>query len=880
MRHATHASIPLLAALLVGCPNDGPEPGADTGAPRDSGADARADAGPDATADAAPDAAPDADPITVTAGAWAVTVDFARRSFTWGAPGQEPLVRLPADAIQLGEVPGIEDDLSYDPYPFLVESLGRPPRLSGWRTLTALAPSEEAGAPGEVVLRATFEGGHGATITLSSGDEGRATLRLLPDADALPFIAYMRVRARVDEQEAFYGLGEYFDHVNHRGQNRAMHIIPKQGVESGYNEAHVPIPFVTGTRGWGMFIENPAPAVFGVASEEDDLVDAIFGTGPNTRNGLDVHLFAADHPLDVTRHFYAVTGQPRLPARWAYGPLVWRDENDDQAQLESDLNIMRDLDLPASGVWIDRPYATAVNTFDFLPSQFPDPEGMVDLTHRLGFRIGLWHTPYLDVGSQATSELRRVANESGYYPPTPGTRLNPWGGAIDLTNPDARAWWQSNLSTYTDLGFEGYKLDYMEDIVPGLLGARTKWEFFDGTTERVQHQYFQFTYHQTYFQTLDPEAPFLLCRSATWGSQTLGVIIWPGDLDASLTYHREIFTNRRGEEIDGVGGLPAALIAGLGLGPSGFPFYGSDTGGYRHSPTTKEIFTRWFQQTALSTVMQIGTSANDVAWEFEAENGFDEEMLGWYRVYTRLHLRLFPYVWSYAATLATDGRAIQRPLGLAYPELGVHPDDTYLMGDHLLVAPVVREGVTERPVTLPPGDWIDWWTGEVIAGGREVTAAAPLSTLPLYLQAGGLVPMLRPTIDTLSPTEEPARVDSYATDPGVVHLRAGAHSGDGSTSFTLFDGAGATYARAGQTDTFTLTGGAEFTSGWEVELVGRGGEPERVTSGATELAKATSLEALREGALDGWWYDAAATRPTLHVRVGQADATLEASYSP
>ena len=177
MRAATHASIPLLAALLIGCPNDTPEPGPDTGTQEDTGQDARADAAPDATPDAAPDAAPPADPITVDAGEWAVTVDFAQRSFTWGAPGEEPLVRLPADAIQLGEVPELEDDLSYDPYPFLVESLGRPPRLSGWRALTSLAPSVEPGGPGEVVLRATFEGGHGATLTLSSGGDGRASPR-------------------------------------------------------------------------------------------------------------------------------------------------------------------------------------------------------------------------------------------------------------------------------------------------------------------------------------------------------------------------------------------------------------------------------------------------------------------------------------------------------------------------------------------------------------------------------------------------------------------------------------------------------------------------------------------------------------------------------
>ena len=83
--------------------------------------------------------------------------------------------------------------------------------------------------------------------------------------------------------------------------------------------------------------------------------------------------------------------------------------------------------------------------------------------------------------------------------------------------------------------------------------------------------------------------------------------------------------------------------------------------------------------------MEIGTSSNDVAWEPTPGNGFDAEMLGWYRTYTRLHLRLWPYEWTYAERLKSDGRAIERALGLAYPELGENPSDEYLFGDSLLV---------------------------------------------------------------------------------------------------------------------------------------------------------------------------------------------------
>lgn len=323
---------------------------------------------------------------------------------------------------------------------------------------------------------------------------------------------------------------------------------------------------------------------------------------------------------------------------------------------------------------------------------------------------------------------------------------------------------------------------------------------------------------------------------------------------------------RHREPADGwvsVGGLPAALSASLSLGPSGFPFFASDTGGYRHSPPDKETFTRWFEHTALTPVMQIGTSSNDVAWEPTPENGFDAAMLGWYRDFVRLHLRLFPYLWTYAARLGVDGRPIQRALGLAYPELGVHPADTYMLGDHLLVAPVIERGATTREVVFPPGSWVDWFTGEVIAGGQTLEVAAPLEKLPLYLAAGGIVPLLRPSIDTLSPTAGGAEVDSFADDAGVLHARLTPGT---ASEFAVYDGTLLTQAPAeGGGLALGITPGEVFEAGGQFEVIAAGARPMAVSvDGAAlgEVAGAAALDASARG-----WFHEAARGGTLHVKV-------------
>jgi alpha-glucosidase (family GH31 glycosyl hydrolase) len=86
---------------------------------------------------------------------------------------------------------------------------------------------------------------------------------------------------------------------------------------------------------------------------------------------------------------------------------------------------------------------------------------------------------------------------------------------------------------------------------------------------------------------------------------------------------------------------------------------------------------------------------------------------------------------------------VMRSLWLHYPDdpKAVSCGDQYLLGRNLLVAPVVEQGATSRRVYLPRGDWYDFWTGERLAGGREINRAVDLETLPLYVSAGSILPL-------------------------------------------------------------------------------------------------------------------------------------------
>jgi alpha-D-xyloside xylohydrolase len=779
--------------------------------------------------------------------------------------GESPMLTFARGAFQVGTVDDL--DASHDPYWLFVASPIEPDGLA-WHDSSDL--HVRLSDASRLVIGFDVPGGQ-ATLTFTPSDYGcfRATFET-----TAPQAAYLRMRADADPTEGFYGLGEWADGIEHRGKLRPMQLEVDTTIESSNNENHVPVPLLVGTRGWGLFVQSDRPGVFDVARESDTLVDVTFGTGG--ARTLPFHLFSAEQPLDIYKPYYEVTGYPGLPAVWTYGPLIWRNENASQAQVLDDIQQIRTRDLATSGIWFDRPYARGVNTFDWDPAKFAAPETMLQALHDAGLRYGIWQAPYVAPGGNQdpAPENNAYATMKGFFPPVVGVTVNQWGKPIDFTNPEAYAWWKQNLEKYTlplgsgGYGVEGFKLDYAEDVVLGVAGARVPWKFFDGSDERTMHYGYTMLYHQIHREVLDAGGGFLLTRAGRWGDQTRGVIIWPGDLDANLSKFGD---PRPGESTKAVGGLPTALNFGLGLSASGFPFYASDTGGYRGSPPTNETWLRWVEANAVWPIMQVGDSTSQTPWEFTAQNGRTQASLDVYQRFARLHMRLFPYVWTYAKQIAATGRPIARPFGLQYAFMNEHPADQYMLGDNLLVAPVIAPSQTSRSVRFPPAsDWYNWFTGERVA--TTTMASAPLDTLPLYMRGGSVVPMLRDTIDTLSPTTLDT-IESYANDPGVLVVRTA--PGADQPAFTMFDGTSIVVTSSARR--LKLMPGTKFDQGVMFEVIAMGAAaPARVRDDSRgDITERNSYAAV-QNASEGWFFDPSATGGTLWIKVpGPAALTVE-----
>ncbi|MCB9642299.1 MAG: glycoside hydrolase family 31 protein [Myxococcales bacterium] len=774
--------------------------------------------------------------------------------------GTTEQMTLPLEGLQLGVVDPYKESYNFDPW-WLYEHDGQkgiqPP---GLRWLSPEKASLQKKTENSATYTLSYASGMTATLEIAAQEDGIWKLHLLPNAST-PRVVWVRIRHPAAEKENYYGLGEYFDSVAHRGKLRPMQIEVDLKMESGYNEAHIPIPFFTSTRGWGLLVDSYFPATFDMAAREKDTITTTF----HTDKDLTFYLLSAEHPLDVPGLYTRITGAPSLPARWAFGTMLWRDENKDQAEVLEDAAQIRKNDLAISVMWIDRPYDTAVNNFGFDTKLYPDASGMIKQLNDNGFRVGVWSTPYLE----PSADMHKFALEKNYFVKMGFQKLNKWSDPLDLSNPEIRSFWQDQIKKIRALGIEGFKLDYGEDIQVGLYDARLRYGFHNGEDERSMHHKFALYYHQTYAETLGADGGFLICRGGSLGSQRYTQIIWPGDLNTGLQKHRD---PKEGGTSFYVGGLPAALIGGLSLSMSGFHFYGADTGGYRAPRTTKEDFIRWGQMTALGTIMQIGGPDPNVnPWDFTryGQSQFDQQVLDNYKRYIRLHTRLFPYIYTYAKSAQKHQRGPTRPFGAAYPNEDHHPDDLFLLGEALLVAPIV-DGKTSRSIRIPKDTtWYDWWDQKRYTAG-DITYDAPLDRLPLLQRAGSIVPMLRPDIDTLSPVQT-AETISMQPVPGKLYLRIapGADS-----SFTLYDETQISL-KDGASLELSIKQGSEFKEGTVASFV-RLNKPTSVKLGTTDLQSANDQAALLQCAQGCFWWDDTNKMLYVHAPAGDQQLTIAA----
>ena len=626
----------------------------------------------------------------------------------------------------------------------------------------------------KVVSEARDGDAYTAVVATSDPAGARLRVRIAPDAEGvIALSAEVEGGVGVErtgmgfiapEGERYLGFGERNIAVDHRGMEVENFVsdgpyqpeerpviagfVPTAGFRFRDDATYFPIPWLLSTGGYGVLIDRDETSLFRLGTEEAGTWSLEVDSAQ-----LALRVFAGPQPRDVLRRYTERTGrQPPAAAPFYFGPW-WQPTGGDKESLEK---------LQAA----DATGSVAQTYTHYLPCADQRQEAerqRTALFHDAGLAVTTYFNPMICTDHPRYGEAaakgvltENAAGQPYEYKYTGSTVF--FVGQFDFSAPETDAFYASMLQEAVDDGYDGWMEDFGE-YTPEDARAH------DGSTGSALHNRYVTLYHRSgrrfAQQTARPLARFN--RSGWSGTIEQSQIVWGGDPTTDWGYD----------------GLTSAVRQALSIGLSGVSLWGSDIGGFFALGSRRlepELLQRWIEFGFASGVMRTQANGFDLP-EKSRPQIWDEEILPIWRRYARLRTQLYPYLAAAQAQYDRTGVPMMRHLSLVAPNdpEATGRDDEYLLGDSLLVAPVLTPGATERELYLPRGKWVDLWRSatlrddvslqlgpsNVMHGPGAVTLPAPIDELPLMVRAGTVLPLLPAAVDTLT---------TYGAAEGIVHL--------------------------------------------------------------------------------------------------------------
>ncbi|MDD5139796.1 MAG: glycoside hydrolase family 31 protein [Verrucomicrobiales bacterium] len=594
-----------------------------------------------------------------------------------------------------------------------------------------------------------------------------------------------RIAKRLRNDEHVYGLGEKNGRLDKRGwqlggYNYVMWNSDTPAYDSSTDPLYVDVPFFMVTRhgqAHGIFLDNTWRTFFDIGREQTDLLT--FGADGGD---LDYYFINGPEPKKVIERYTALTGRMPLPPLWSLGYQQCRWSYYPESRVRRLADTFREKQIPADAIWLDIHYMDGYKPFTWDHQRFPDPKKMISDLRAQGFRLVTIvdpHPPALkgyapyDSGMAGDQFVKWPDGKVFEGPVWPSQAEKNPGPSVfpDFSKPAARAWWGSLYQSLLDVGVAGIWNDMNEPSVFIAPTGTMPLELIhdnDGqpTTHREIHNVYGQLMSRSTFDGLSrlrpDERAFVLTRASYAGGQRFAAV-WAGDNTADWASLRQ------------------SVSTLLGMGVSGFPFVGSDIGGFVRMPSA-ELCTRWLQAAVFYPFMRMHAEVTlpdkepwSFGWRYEAVNKRAIE----------LRYELLPYIYNVMQQASETGVPALRPLFLEFPddERVATRDDEFLFGSDLLIAPVLWEGITEREIYLPAGEWFDYWTGHKHAGNATINIPVTLDSIPMFVRGGAFIfrqPVVQNTGEMpgqplrvlVAPATESEAVN-YEDDGGSLQYRNG-----------------------------------------------------------------------------------------------------------
>ncbi|HEY6120479.1 MAG TPA: TIM-barrel domain-containing protein [Pyrinomonadaceae bacterium] len=580
------------------------------------------------------------------------------------------------------------------------------------------------------------------------------------DPNAGMFVA---VSKKLGFDEHFYGLGEKAARLDKRRGSFINWNSDTPGYKEGRDPIYQTVPFYLGLdkgKSYGIFFDNSYRSYFDFGKSSQQR--AWFGAEGGEVN---YYFFYGPSIKKILGRYSELTGHMPLPPLWALGNQQSRWSYYPDTMVEEVVRQYRARDLPLDVVHLDIDYMQGYRVFTWDTRRFRDPSALTKKLAAQGVKVvtivdpGVKHQPAASDSTPVTTSKPELESQTTrYYVLAQGLdrdffqhRNNGelfipkvWPGDsvfVDFTLPEARQWWGALHRAYTDNGVAGIwndmnePADFVDQTGKNQIDVVSYDEGEKSTHAKNRNVFALLMARATYegLAALQPDRrPYVITRAAYAGIQRYSTM-WTGD---SLSSWDSL-------------ALSVPMFQTLGL--SGEPFVGSDVGGFI-GRADGDLLVRAYQVSFLAPFCRNHHELSGYDHEPWRFGKYYEDSI---RKYLKLRYRLLPFLYTVLEEAHRTGVPLFRPLLLNYQddENTYNLDSEFMVGDALLVAPVMKPDVTSRLVYLPDGIWYDYWTNKKYSGGTTISVAAPLDTVPMFVRGGAMLP-LGPEMNYVS--EKPA----------------------------------------------------------------------------------------------------------------------------
>jgi len=554
--------------------------------------------------------------------------------------------------------------------------------------------------------------------------------------------------------------------------------------------------------------------------------------------------YAHDYQLGL-REFAQLTGPAPLLPRFTFGTWFSRYFAYSAADYQSLLNTFRTEQVPLDVLVVDTDFKapSAWDGWDWNTSLFPDPPGFMNWASQNGLKVTLNIHPAIDTNDPHFNAANATA---GGLIGSGTTRLFDWGNINHV-----RAYFDLH-TPFNNQGVSFWWLDWCCDASISSMAGITPdaWineEYAKNTNDRGLRGFAMSRMGASQNNGPSPSGPWAEHRNT---------LHFTGDSWVSWTF------------------LQFAAKMTIREGNIGIPYVSHDLGTHNGAVLADDYFMRWMQLGTFQPIFRPHSNHGlRLPWDYPNVKASAER-------FWRLRGALVPYTYSLAREATQNGLPIVRGLYLYSPENdeAYTFDSEYLFGSKMLVAPIVTPGANASvSVWFPPGTWTDYFTGQTHTGPSVQSVSATYDTFPVFVKAGGIIP-LAPYMDYTS--QKPV-------DPLTVRVFTGA-DGD----FSVYEDAGE--GQGYKTGAFRFTA-LNYTNSSRTLQIGaaQGTYPGAPTQRAYDLelngittllsgvsVNGTALKQITPGAEEGWWYSSAAARLNVHLNARSTTSALTITYTP